>query len=543
MSGEEFLLDQLRARVDYWNRLVEIERDFQAEKEQLLSAASAEMEQLATYIALTDGKLTEALSAGARARSQARTRRTPEPLAAEIAELRDRLRELRKQYREVRRTTFGNEKVKAALRTLGSERTAVIRKARREHVLKGLWWGNYLDVELAYKTARQKAGSRLRFQRTGPEGRVSVWFQHGLPTSDVWGKDSRLTIARVPEEAWTSDVRSVRRRLARTRVWLRAGSNPDRSPRLIEAEMVMHRPLPHGLIRHASIIRERIASHYRHRLVITVAVQDIPTRDGREVGIDIGWRLFEDRLRVAVAVDEENQLEELSLPQEMLGGFAQVRDLQAVRDTHFNGAKAMLAAFLHTAQMPDWLRDATSTLTQWRSQGRLTALALQWRDRRFKDDAVYAMLEAWRKRDKHLWEWQANLRDKLLARRREMYRLWAISIARRYGTVVIEEFDLRRIVSEDNIDVADRMRFIAALSQLRSILEHTCAREGVRIVKVPASYTTQDCAFCANREQFDARKEVRHRCSKCGAEWDQDENAARNLLKRAKGSQVSRKEV
>ncbi|MDP2949729.1 MAG: zinc ribbon domain-containing protein, partial [Chloroflexota bacterium] len=63
------------------------------------------------------------------------------------------------------------------------------------------------------------------------------------------------------------------------------------------------------------------------------------------------------------------------------------------------------------------------------------------------------------------------------------------------------------------------------------------------VVKVPAQYTTQECSYCANREQFDARKEVRHRCSRCGGEWDQDENAARNLLKILRAVEVGGNEV
>ena len=78
--------------------------------------------------------------------------------------------------------------------------------------------------------------------------------------------------------------------------------------------------------------------------------------------------------------------------------------------------------------------------------------------------------------------------------------------------------------------MACRRRVLVAVSELRSILAHTCAREGVALVTVPAEYTTVDCSRCGSRERFDAAAELRHRCGACGSEWDQDANAARNLL-------------
>src|SRR5690606_20002748 len=81
---------------------------------------------------------------------------------------------------------------------------------------------------------------------------------------------------------------------------------------------------------------------------------------------------------------------------------------------------------------------------------RLAALALRWRQERFAgDEAGYTLVETWRKRDRHLWEYEANLRDQLLARRREQCRRFAAHLARTYGEIVLEDFDLRQVASGD----------------------------------------------------------------------------------------------
>ena len=47
--------------------------------------------------------------------------------------------------------------------------------------------------------------------------------------------------------------------------------------------------------------------------------------------------------------------------------------------------------------------------------------------------------------------------------------------------------------------------------------------------------TTLDCHLCRHRNQVSAaqRGDLIWRCQGCGALWDQDENAARNLLRAA----------
>ncbi|GIV82867.1 MAG: hypothetical protein KatS3mg051_2221 [Anaerolineae bacterium] len=72
------------------------------------------------------------------------------------------------------------------------------------------------------------------------------------------------------------------------------------------------------------------------------------------------------------------------------------------------------------------------------------------------------------------------------------------------------------------------MRMIAGVGILRQIVEMTCLREGVAVVRAPAQYTTLDCHLDGTRDRFDAIEEISHRWP-CGHVWDQDFNAAENL--------------
>jgi transposase len=166
---------------------------------------------------------------------------------------------------------------------------------------------------------------------------------------------------------------------------------------------------------------------------------------------------------------------------------------------------------------------------------RLAGVVKRWREEgRFAgDQEIYDRLEAWRAQDAHLLEWASNLRDQLLLRRREVYRVAAARLSERYRTCVVEELNLaafarREGPAEDAPDKARLMRHRAALSTLRQALGRR-----MRTVIVPSAYTTQECHICGYVQKlFDAAKQLRYRCEACGSEWDQDENAAQNLLRR-----------
>ena len=70
---------------------------------------------------------------------------------------------------------------------------------------------------------------------------------------------------------------------------------------------------------------------------------------------------------------------------------------------------------------------------------------------------------------------------------------------------------------------------MVALSELRDA-QLGAFRRGGKAIKAPCRNSTRMCNACGKIEKFDAAKERTHKCSGCGAVWDQDENASDNLL-------------
>jgi len=531
------MLDQLRGRNTFWNCLVEIERRQRIEVRSLLQPPESKVPAL-------QQELEEARVAIKAERKRQRSRN------ADVSDLRAYIKDLQQQLKSARaEDKAARERIKEAsqprLDELEAERLEQVKAAQHN---SNLYWCNYDDVLASYGVARVRAmreGTEIKFHRFDGTGKVSVRYQQGLPVADVFGADTRLQIRPVDPRAWTSPIRGERRRLARTVVRIRIGSHEDRSPVWLELPMVMHRPLPEGGgIRNAAVVRERIADSWRYRLVITVATpqQEIVThQDRNRIAIDVGWRKLDEGLRVAYWVDDLGQQGQVLLANEVIEQFRKVDDLKSIRDLHFNATRVALVDWLQHVVVPDWLAERCKTLSFWQSQARLSALVRDWEGQRFDaDDEMLAGLQAWWVKDRHLWQWESHLRDQVGRHRRELYRRFAADLVRRYRQVVLEDFDLRRVIEHPKAEVGTGggipgawYRKTAAISSLRLTIEHTCSREGVEVLKVNPSYSTLTCHVCGQIDQFNAAAELVHKCSQCGLLWDQDANAAAVLLQRA----------
>jgi hypothetical protein len=325
-------------------------------------------------------------------------------------------------------------------------------------------------------------------------------------------------------------------------VRLRVGSKKDKSPIWATVPIVLHRPLPEeGRIKWVRLVRRRVGRRVRHSVQFTISFPGsgmaAAPRDGT-VAADINWRLLPEGLRVATWVGNDGETGHIILPKTWLDEMDRVQGLQATRDKLFNHARADLTAWMRRApSLPDWLTEDTRTIQQWRAIGRLVGLVTRWRDRRFAgDEEIRSHLEAWRSKELHLFEWETHLREQLLNRRREIYRVSAARLGDRYGTCVLENMDLRKFARQEGPmeRVADAVRSLrqkAALHSLRQALRHK-----LRIVTIPAMHTTRTCHGCGHvQKRFNAARRLRYRCEACRLEWDQDENAARNMLQRHLG--------
>ena len=495
-------------------------------------------------------------------------------LAAQVRDLREALGFARALAREAKATA--RAELAEPLEAINAD-DLVRRKAARATC--GVWWGSYLVQEDAMEQAR-KALDPPGFRRWQGSGHLQVQLIHGITAAELFGcQDTRVQLRAPAPDAW--DTRRSRRRNCCTILRLRIGSNEDRSPVWTEVPIFMHRPLPaDAAIKRVHLLRERMADRERWKVQFTVETAEVkraPAGHGT-VAVDIGWRVMPEGLRVAFWHDDtllagssetrdaDGNGGQFVLDHALLSALTKADSLRSIRDRNLDDLKAALVPAVRTllAGLPasetdrvGFLLDA-ATMHLWKAPARFAALAKRWRDQRIPgDELVFLALASWAKQDLHLWQWEVHQRDKALRRRREHYRMWAAKLADQYAEIVLEGnndegkvMDLRPMVVLNPPEGTDLLpdearhgRVLAATSILRACLVQAFqARQRVVRLK-PAKGTTMRCHVCgAMAERGEAlmqtchallveRNETNPGPTECGAIWDQDLNAAINLLR------------
>jgi Putative transposase DNA-binding domain len=536
LAGLDAALDQMAGRVRLWNRFVEIERHVRQGVKALLfdEAEERQILELTTRIAALRHEIVQTR----------RTRRQNSARIRELSELvvraRGALAALMVTVKANRRRRF--EESRPALKILEEERARQAKEAQKQ---SGLYWCNYDDVRHAYEVARvrvRRQGLELREHQWNGSGQVSVRFQRGLPVSTVFTRRSRrLQIDPVSEEAWNSPIRSVRRKLARTKLRLRvASTEPDHLPVWIEIGIVVHRPLPtDGTIRSAALLRKRLGLCWQYRLILTVACPNPPRLRSAErpsVGVDLGWRITSEGLRVAFWADSADCQGTVVIPSGDVSELNKIGPLWSVLDRRFSEARSALFEWRLANEVPDELLPYLTGVAEDQSPQALLEFVNACRTIPAAiDPRMLAQLAEWKQKHTHLWTWAVNLRDQLTRRRMELFRRFAAGLVQKYGIIFVEQFDLRWLSRKAPAEIArpsfgGKYRVAAAPGILRRVIENACRRTGVAFFRVPSKNTTRACYACGRIEEWDSAKHLFHTCA-CGATWDQDYNAALQILR------------
>jgi hypothetical protein len=388
-----------------------------------------------------------------------------------------------------------------------------------------------------------------KFHRWTGEGSLAIQFQKGLSVAELFEcQDSRLRLI-PPNIANTNALRAngqIRGKERHVRALYRVQSNEDGSPRWITLEVTMHRLLPaNGIIKWAHLQREKSSGaigktylsltkdyDYTLRLTLEEPLQE-ERRNKAKVAIEVGWRLFETGLRVAVALGEDGDLRELYLPKQWLDGKRKAESLGSVIDRGTNqtalAIKAAHPELCKKAEQPENPEKPTTAATPatlaWAGDNprRLAAALLKiYRE----DPTLQPELEKWRKHHFHLLRYKKGPNDKLIRIRREIYRKFVSDLTKKYSICGIKDFDLRQVTTKDQAHELVRwQRTAAGISSLRLMLSQRLTAQ-----KLSAENTTQKCHNCGSLEKWDAAHAVWHRCKQCNSRWDQDHNSVRNLL-------------
>ena len=505
--------EQMRLARMYRNKLIELERDRRAKVEVAVSAFSAAVDAAQKNVAEIEAELAVARESASRKNSEARSRNASASARPAIADIRQRLKDARAKRKEARQAAFADPALRIKLDAIESENLVARKKARAEC---GVFWGTYLSVEESLRDVRK--GAPPEFKRWNGTGKVVVQIQRGMSIDELTAaKDTKV-------------------RLSGKDLSLRIGSE-GRAPIFATLPISQDRPLPAGgQIMWAWARRERIGCQEHWTAGFTVRGgerKSIPLATSGMVGIDVGWRLVKDGLRVSKWVGSDGRRGELVLPQALLDRRTQSDELRSIRDDNFNRIRDRLAAWIAEHEASDWMREQTKELSKWKSPQRLGSLWWNWKDQRFPgDDEIFPEVQAWRKQDRHLWNWEAHNLRRLSNSRKDIYRVFARRLCEQYAVAFVEDTDWRELaklkpVEEDRTGEAAMRKHMrsAAVGELIECLKWRF-QDGLK--KLPAKNTTRTCHACGKITPVNGVS-IWHLCE-CGAAWDIDDNAAENLL-------------
>jgi hypothetical protein len=569
-------------------RLDKLERDSSAEIARLL----LRKEQLEASIAKALAKAKRQRAKERRRGAQPEARAALAGFKSELKQVREEIKKLRAQRRAETQsaTEERDDRIEKRVKLTGHTDPPTRGRVRREVVLEmiadesfpvywrarqridheagearraaraasGLYAGTYTAVENAVDASIRDSAKRGKPPHAGWVDSIKI----GTQCQDGETR-ARVEIDPLPP-APPGEGRNQRRKRSRTKARVRIASDGG-APVWCELPIILHRPIPEGArILWAYIVQRRQGERVRYELQLTVEVERarVAVQRAEAVAVDIGWRVLERGIRAGYWVGTDGAVGEILVPSSIANSLTFAASLRSIADHHFETARAIVVSM--RAELPEDLREPTEHLHQWRSRAKLVRVVREmtgdmrewysaWRAVRLaaKLDLLpqrgevsdLEWLYCWAKKDRHLYQWECDARAKVLRRRDEIFRVDAARLAARYQTLVLEGgktrsglMDLRKFAVKAEATEAETMGDDAARASRVKTAPGEARNALVRAFRGdvdPASpeWTTAMCHGCGGLCEWDQARHLRHRCEHCGAEWDQDENAARNMLR------------
>lgn len=555
--------DQMWHGHRYRNALVEIERTRRS-RISLAMSLHPDAIEIESDISALEKSLEESRRSILSTRQQSRRRTDSAEQREEARGKKIRLKELRGQLREARRKIAQDPKIEDEIRQANASSAEGVRAARASC---GVYWGTYLLHEAAMASSR-RSPAPPDFVRWIGEGRVSVQLQGGVDVSDLWGSDTQIQIVASPDQPG----RRRRDDHGYHRLRLRVQSTRGK-PVWAEFPMVMHRPIPAGgRIKVATVSLRRRGTSWDWKVHLTVDESACAPRGGTRAGrtgrvalnlgfarrpdggLRAGYLVGSDGWETEVMAQGSNAYRDNASDRDRrrtIGSLDKADAIRSRRDLDLDAMRTSLCEWLRSrpeGALPDWLVEQASHLASWRSPGRFATLTRSWQRNWFEaGDGGYDLLERWRVRDLHLERYETGMRTAAQRNRREGYRILAARVARRYESLIIDDTNLMKFqqspppeIDREEIDAVKHQQRVAAPSELRAAMmnafgpQRTIKRSRVDVTRrhawrIPAEGEAQSVACGAVCEIDPSSRE--QTCEQCGATFDQDANACRNLLR------------
>lgn len=431
-----------------------------------------------------------------------------------------------------------------------SERRAVIRGGENAP-----WYGTYMLVEEAVQATCKMPlydgtePNDPKYRRWDGCGRFGIkQFQPNEPMTKVIGDGASSLYIQILPYKNGATRKGGKKPLKLLRV--RIGSD-GRKPIWAEFPMIYHRAIPNDAeITTVQVMREIVGTDQKWQVSITVKenVEEYVVKPFSAIAFDLGWRSFEDRIRVAYYHTTNNESGEIAVPIKILDQLRKVETLQSTIDTEFDLIRGQFKTWLDTNAeiLPDWLKEKVQFIDKWKSPARLVKVINEWQTQRFAGDEVILGkkgvwnhanktltrgegLLGWKYHQTHLYNWVRNQSEKARLHLIEHYKVAAAKFANQYDVVVFENINLANLAKSK---VGSTNRQLTAPSKFRNACKNVFERKGGKegYVEVPAANTSKIHNKCGYKN--DLTPALMHVCAGCKEELDRDENAARNILDR-----------
>lgn len=549
--------DELWRQNRLWNTLVEIERDNRDGYSALIDGAPA-VAEIAAQIKPLEEERSALLEARAQRRAKARAK-----TSADVPSDERRLTEIRKELAPL----YAQRKAKSAqarkeradeLTALEAQRKAYVKTARQH---SGCWWCNYNAVLDSYAAARSKAikeGARLNFHRFGGRGRLTNQIIGGVSVEDMLaGRHSQVSI-RISQE------KARRHNRGRVNGWLTVTAFTGRDAegkhfrRNVTFPIYLHRPLPPWAQIKVVTVNIPGRDDVRRPTVTFTLRGSAGERAGmgmESAGVNLGWKQVSGGLRVATVQYGAGSAEHLLLPDEWLAKLDRLERIQGELD---DSASRMQAKILDAIAdwpawsegvsldgVPEWVhRDLTSLRRAKRANiHRLVPLALRilLHCEEHPEDikALHPLIDdirAWRNVNGRKLKALKHGRDKTANHRKYLYLNVAARLAERCDIVALDGTSLKEaaiLVTEAGDEnplhqEARTNRVRASTYELRLAMQQAMAKRKGRLIAHKGKIN--QCSACSSTNLNGDSLDLIRSCNSCGAVFDIDENAARNLL-------------
>ena len=129
----------------------------------------------------------------------------------------------------------------------------------------------------------------------------------------------------------------------------------------------------------------------------------------------------------------------------------------------------------------------------------------------------------------------AKLSSRIVNIRKDFQHKLSKSIVTDYDRIAIEDLNIKSMIESKTLHHKESLAE-ASLGSFTQMILYKAERAGKEVVRVNPKNTSRTCSGCGNiKDQLDLKERI-YRCSRCNLEIDRDQNAAKNIMFAAFGS-------